>query len=235
MAEIDRSSALQKEHNPAPSVRRVPSVARGEGGRSMSATSDFIPPPGAPLRSRNPPHKGAGFLRRRSMQLVALVIICLSFAAPPARAQGANPAAVAGLEGQHPAEYFRRAKELFDAGRKDDGVFAFYFGQLRYRRHLMARPNLPRDKDPALFAALMATIGPPINQYAFGDIRKLARSIDAVLAHDLRSPDQATPQQQFPQAHGAVRAGLGRLKAQILRDREKIRAARTKNGLENRT
>ncbi|HRJ70163.1 MAG TPA: hypothetical protein PK812_11195, partial [Beijerinckiaceae bacterium] len=113
--------------------------------------------------------------------------------------------------------------------------FAFYFGQLRYRRHLVARPDLPKDRDAALFSSLMETVGRPINQYAFGDVPKLIRSIDAVLAHDLKSPDRVTPKAQFPQAHDSVRAGLQTMKREIAARRAYIREERAKNGLPNRS
>lgn len=161
--------------------------------------------------------------------------LALTLFLAPAAAQGVNPAAVKGIEGQHPAEYFRRAAALLQAGKQDDAVFAFYFGQLRYRRHLIARPDLPKDRDAALFASLMETVGRPINQYGFGDIPKLVKSIDAVLAYDLKAPDTVTPKAQFPQAHDSVREGLQKMKAEIAARRAYIRAERTKNGLPNRS
>lgn len=165
----------------------------------------------------------------RAILAVAGMILAL-----PAVAQGVDPRAVAGLEGQHPGEYFRRAKELFEAGRRDDAVFALYFGQLRYRRFLAARPELPKDRDPALFSALMSTVAAPINAYALGNIRAMTRCIDAILVHDRRSPDSATPETKFAEAHRVSREGLERVKADILKDRALIRAERAKNGLPNR-
>lgn len=53
------------------------------------------------------------------------------------------------------------------AGRKDDAVFFFYLGQLRYRAYLLSDPK----RDRSLFDAMMSAMGPPINQYAFGDIK----------------------------------------------------------------
>lgn len=166
-----------------------------------------------------------------------LVMLALGLLWPlaPAFGQGVNPAAVAVLEGQHPAEYFRRAVVLMQQKKPDDAVFAFYFGQLRYRRHLVARPDLPPDRDAALFASLMETVGRPVNQYAFGDVPRLVRSIDAVLAYDLKSPDRATPRAEFPQAHASVRAGLQTMKREIAARKAHIRAERARNGLPNRS
>jgi hypothetical protein len=154
----------------------------------------------------------------------------------PAVAQsGARvPAEVEALAGQHPAEYYRRAARLFEAGRKDEAVFVFYLGQLRYRAHLKARPGLKPDGDPALFASLSEVVGRPLNEYAFGDIPALAASLDAVLAYDAANPDRFTAPGEFAVVYAEQHKGLESLRAQIVRDAASIRETRRKNGLENR-
>ncbi len=77
-------------------------------------------------------------------------------------------------------------------------------------------------------------VGRPLNEYAFGDIPALARTVDAVLAYDEANPDPFTPPAQFAQVHDSVRAGLATMKAQVLATADTIRAQRSKNGLENR-
>jgi hypothetical protein len=112
------------------------------------------------------------------------------------------------LAGQHPAEYYRQAAKLFSTtSRKDDAVFVFYLGQLRYRAHLQARRDLKPDGDPALFGSLSEVVGRPLNEYAFGDLARLADVIDAVLAYDAANPDRFTPPAQFP---NCVRRRAGR-------------------------
>ncbi len=138
------------------------------------------------------------------------------------------------LAGQHLAEYYKRAAELFESGKKDDAVFIFYLGQLRYRTHLLAQPNLDPRGDPALFSSLSEGIGRPINEYAFGDIPALSRTIDAVLGYDQANPDTFTPPSQFAKAHADVSDGLRAMKVQMLADADGIRAKRQANGLENR-
>src|SRR3954470_23971828 len=71
----------------------------------------------------------------------AVVVMCL---AAPARAADDFEAQTtaqleAGIEAKHPASYIMLAAKLFQAGRRDDAVFWFYLGQLRYRTHLAAR------------------------------------------------------------------------------------------------
>ncbi len=135
---------------------------------------------------------------------------------------------------QHPAEYYKRASALFGGGRKDDAVFIFYLGQLRYRAHLSARRDLKPDGDPALFGSLSEVVGRPLNEYAFGDLPALVEIIDAVLAFDAANPCRFTPPSQFPDVYVGVRDGLVKMKAQVLKDADQIRETRRKNGLENR-
>jgi hypothetical protein len=120
--------------------------------------------------------------------LIAVIVLTLGGAA---MAQAAPPA-VQKLAGEHPAEYYKRASKLFQEGKKDDAVFVFYLGQLHFRTHLLAKSGGDPTGDPAIFTSLSQVIGKPINQYAFGDIPGLARTIDAVLAYDTANPDKFT-------------------------------------------
>lgn len=172
-----------------------------------------------------------------ALGVMLLVIACVPLGTATVRAQApvAAPAEVAALAGQHPAEYYRRAAALLQGDRKDDAVFVYYLGQLRYRVHLAARrTSLKPDGDPALFASLSEVVGRPINEYAFGDIPALARIIDAVLAYDLANPDTFTPPSQFPDMHRSVRDGLATLRTRTLDNAEAIRAKRRENGLPSR-
>lgn len=166
--------------------------------------------------------------------LVAVAIVTVG----PATAQSPPPA-VAGivekLAGQHPAAYYQQAAALFKEGRRDDAVFLFYLGQLRFRTHLTARrATLKPDADPAVFSSLSEVLGRPLNEYAFGDIPSLVKTIDAVLAYDRANPDTFTPPDQFAEAHANVRDGLQKLRISIEADIDSIRAMRLRNGLQNR-
>jgi hypothetical protein len=92
-------------------------------------------------------------------------------------------ALAAGIEHEDPAA-LELSNRLWGAGRKDDTVFFFYLGQLRYRADLLSDPK----RDPSLFDAMMSAMGPPINQYAFGDIKALIATIDRVIAWDDATP-----------------------------------------------
>ena len=84
-----------------------------------------------------------------------------------------------GIENKHPSYFYILAGKLFAAGKKDDAVFWFYAGQLRYRVYLVVnKDKLEPSGDPALFASLSEEIGRPLNEYAFGDISRLTKTIE---------------------------------------------------------
>jgi hypothetical protein len=164
-----------------------------------------------------------------------LIGLMLASASLPriAMAQSA-PSAAAALNGQHPAAYYRKAAEMFQSGQKDAAVFVFYLGQLRYRTHLKARPELKPDGDPALFGSLSEVVGKPLNEYAFGDLNRLDETLKAVLVYDRQNPDSFTSAAQFPDAYGQQREGMESMRRQIVARADDIRKQRTSNGLENR-
>ena len=135
----------------------------------------------------------------------------------------------------HPATQLVLAERLFfKENRKDDAVFWFYAGQLRFRIHLTARPSIDRAGDPALFAEMMDKLNRPINQHAFGDIDAVLDTYDRVLDWDAKHRDRFTPPEYYAEARDKERAGLAGLKADVLRRREEIKADRAKAGLPNK-
>jgi hypothetical protein len=113
-----------------------------------------------------------------------------------------------------------------------EAVFWFYVGQLRYRVYMAANNGNPSG-DPALFASLTEEVGRPINEYAFGDIPQLAKTIDAVIGWDRSQPNPLTPHDKYQSEYKENVAGLVRLRDYILRNRESIRKTRAANGLGN--
>ena len=95
-----------------------------------------------------------------------------SLAAGPADQDNRPPpqsieALAAGIEHEGPLAALELSNRLWVAGRKDDAVFFFYLGQLRYRAYLLSDPK----RDRSLFDAMISAMRPPINQYVFGDIK----------------------------------------------------------------
>jgi len=176
-----------------------------------------------------------------SRALLAALAFPLAVAcAGPSAATGADGAAgappqsvdalAAEIEHESPSAAFETSKVLWQAGRKDDAVFFFYLGQLRFRARLLTNPKLDPSGEPALFNSLMATMGPPINQYAFGDIQKLVATIERVIAWD----DGHADDYASSAARESVKAGLRKMRDDVIAQQDEIRRTRSERGLPNR-
>lgn len=164
--------------------------------------------------------------------LVAALLGCATGSAP---SLDPNPDfEPAQAETGHPVQMYYYAGRLLEAGEMNEAAFWFYAGQLRYRVHLIARPNLPSDEDPAVFASLNSVLGQEVNQYIGGDPAEWERVIERVLNWDAQTPNEFTPKSRFPSAHREVREGLQELWKYIHENHEEIRSQRAANGLENR-
>jgi hypothetical protein len=135
------------------------------------------------------------------------------------------------IEQLHPAAYYILAAKLFQTDQKDEAVFWFYTGQIRYRCYLAAHPDLEPSGDPALFGALSAQVGEPLNVYAFGDVPKLAETITRALEWDAAHPDAFTDRSVHASACEDVRNGLVEMRQHILDNEDQIKQSRKEAGL----
>jgi hypothetical protein len=170
--------------------------------------------------------------------LLLIFALALGVAAPAAAQSSSTPFSkrstqdmLSDIAREHPAAYYVLARRLFEEGKKDEAVFWFYTGQIRFRSRLLSYPNLPKDGEPAVFSSLSEMVGRPLNEYAFGDIPKLATIIDRALAWDEAHVDPHAPKGRV---RDGVRSGLAKMKTDIVARADEIRATRTQNGLENR-
>ena len=169
----------------------------------------------------------------KALSAATMMSLVGAFASGPLQA-GIASTQLAQEEPQDPSAHFLTAARLFKQGQRDEAGFWFYLGQLRLRAYVKAHPKLDPSGAPALLSSFMATMGPPINQYAFGDVSALNRTIDRVLAWDDEHPDPSTPKSRYAAERASVRQGLMALRDMNLAQRDQIRAERTKHGLENR-
>ena len=140
-----------------------------------------------------------------------------------------------GIENQHPAYFYYLAGKLVAAGQKDDAVFWYYAGQLRYRVYLAVnKDKLDPSGDPAVFASLSEEIGRPINEYAFGDIPQLTKTIDAVIAWDQSHNNALTPRDKYKSQYDQIVSGLTQMRDQVQQQADSIRKTRSSHGLPNR-
>jgi len=115
-----------------------------------------------------------------------------------------------GAAAVHPATLYLLAERLFAAERKDEAVFWFYVGQLRYRFYLEANPKIDPSGDPALFSSLSEVIGSPLNRYAFQDRAKLVSTLKRVAEWDEKNPNGFTSKENNHAVWLKIRASFER-------------------------
>ena len=136
------------------------------------------------------------------------------------------------LEEKHPAAYYMLATKLFkDSATKQEGLFWFYVGQIRYRYHLAANPELSPDGDPALFASLSEVVGRPINEWAGGVPDIWIAEMSHALEWDNAHENRFTPKSKSPEKYNQIRAGLVAMRDQITAMKDKLPEMRRKNGI----
>lgn len=139
-----------------------------------------------------------------------------------------------GIENQHPVIYYVLASKLYEAGKKDESVFWFYAGQLRFRFLLAAHPELDPTKDKAVFASMTQQVGTTINIWAFGDLPALEKTLADVAAWDEKTPNGFTSKTDYAEAWKQTRDGMQDMIKYVKENGDKIREQRSKAGLENR-
>ncbi len=154
-------------------------------------------------------------------------------AMPTDLAQQTPAQVIADAEAVHPAALYILATKLMAESRMDDAVRWFYIAQLRYRFLLAAEPERRVDNQP-LFSSLNESVGRPINEYAFGDVDAAVAHIDAALAWDAAHANGITSKERHAQELADVRAGLEKLRDDMIARKAEIRETRTRNGLGNR-
>ena len=137
-----------------------------------------------------------------------------------------------GIEARHPADYYRLAATLFqDDSTKQEAVFWFYVGQLRYRYYLAANPQLKPDGDPAVFASLSEVVGRPINEFAGGKPDLWIGEINHALQWDAAHENKFTAKDKAADQYQQIRAGLIAMRDQLSATKSQLPEIRRQNGL----
>ena len=165
------------------------------------------------------------------LALLSFVIIVLVGLPELILAQNAQfPSGAEAASKLDPSEMMLKALPLLQTGRREEAVFWFYAGQLRWRSRLNAHPDQNPIGQPAAFSALFETIGSEVNEWAFGDIPLLQRTIGSVLEWDRMYPDDSIP----ASVAESTRSGLQDLRVSVGVNADRIKQERAANGLVNR-
>ncbi len=120
------------------------------------------------------------------------------------------------LPKSHGAVYYGYAARLFREGRKEEAVFWFYVGQLRFRFDVAAHPDADPSGGPALLASLNSSIGADINEWAAKDTDLWQRQINRALQWDATHPNSVTSKAAYKKEYKQVRHGLERMREEIV-------------------
>ncbi len=180
---------------------------------------------------------------RRSFLAAALLAVAVAVSATPLTQKELeavpnkklpNDEIEAKLPDSHPMFYFLYSAKLFRAGKRDEATLWYYVGEIRFRQHLLAHPEMPEKGDPALFEQAKKAFGPGISDWAGGNIRVWLQQIRNALDWDEKHPNNFTSKDtyaaQLKQARDEVNATYDKIKE----TQGEIKADRAARGLLDR-
>jgi len=135
------------------------------------------------------------------------------------------------LNDSHPSSFYLYATRLFGEEAKEDAVFWFYVGELRYRFYLTVNPKLPPEGDPALFESLHEVVGTEVNGWAGSNPEVWAKEMQRALDWDAANKNGFTSTFWHSKQWHETRSGLEKLQKYVLSNKAKILEDRKKNGL----
>jgi hypothetical protein len=138
------------------------------------------------------------------------------------------------LPDSHPSAYFHYAIKLFKANKQDLGVRWYYVGQIRYRAHLLAHPDLPANAEPAEFADINKNLEPAISNWAGGNVRIWVQSINEALQWDASHPNNFTSKEMYASQIEQARDEVSKTRDTIKTSEAQIKAERAAKGLMDR-
>jgi len=180
---------------------------------------------------------------RRPLLLVALLAVVTVASAMPLTQQAIDAVPdkkvpsrelESNLPDSHPMAYFLYAAKLFRAGKQDLAVRWYYVGQIRFRQYLLANPDMPASGDPAQFDNVNKNFGPPITDWAGGNIRIWLQTIKEALAWDAANPNNFTSKETYAAQLQQARAQVSASYDTIKRTEDQIKAERAARGLLDR-
>jgi len=127
------------------------------------------------------------------------------------------------LPNSHGAVYYAYAARLFKEGKKEEAVFWFSVGQLRFRFDLAAHPDSEPSGGPALLASMNFSIGFIINEWAAGNIETWLRQINRALEWDSGHANGVTSKTAYKKEYQETRDGLRRLRETIVSRADEIK------------
>jgi len=134
----------------------------------------------------------------------------------------------------HPVGFYLLAKKLFDEGERDESIFWFYVGSIRYRYFLSSVGEDPFHTENELFGKVQFEIGGLILDYAGGDPELWAKQVEKANQWDTDRLNFFYSKKKNPDALLEIKSSMLELQQKLLTEKDDIIRLRIENGAEVR-
>ena len=134
----------------------------------------------------------------------------------------------------HPIGFYLLANKVFKEGKKDESIFWFYVGSIRYRYFLSSVGEDPFDHENELFGKVQFEIGGVILDYAGGHPEFWAEQIGKANQWDTDSLNLFYLKKNNPSALADIKENARVLQQKLLAEKDEIIRQRIENGAEVR-
>ena len=134
----------------------------------------------------------------------------------------------------HPVGFYLLAIKLFKQDEKDEAIFWFYVGSIRYRYFLSSVQTDPFEPENELFGKVQFEIGCTVLDYAGGNPIFWAAQIENANKWDTEHLNFFYPKKNNPGALAEIKLNMQQLQQKLLDEKEDIIRQRIENGAEVR-
>ncbi|MEA1989931.1 MAG: hypothetical protein U9N57_12110 [Pseudomonadota bacterium] len=134
----------------------------------------------------------------------------------------------------HPVGFYLLAMKLFKQGEKDEAIFWFYVGSIRYRHFLSSIEENPFEPENELFGKVQFEIGGTVLDYAGGNPIFWAEQIEKANKWDTEHLNFFYSKKNNPEVLTEIKLSMQQLQHKLLDEKEDIIKQRIENGAEVR-
>ena len=134
----------------------------------------------------------------------------------------------------HPAGYYVLANRIFHEGNKDEAIFWFYIGSLRYRYYLSSIETDPFHPEEELFGKFQFEVGTVLLDYAGGDPEFWSEQIAKAMVWDSDNDNIFFAKDNNPSALHDIRQSMLALQNKLIEEKDDIIRQRIENKAEVR-
>ena len=134
----------------------------------------------------------------------------------------------------HPVGYYILAVKLFHEGSKDESIFWFYVGSLRFRYYLSSIGDDPYHPENELFGKVQFEIGGLLLDYAGGDPESWSNQIIRSAEWDNNNSNIFFNKQRNPDALQEGHRSMRELAIKLIDEKDEIIRQRIENNAEVR-